>query len=507
MERVNDYLMGVLEVFDPKNADWQVLERNGKKELKATSFYSEAQIATSRNLRAEMTRQELSGNQADEALNALLTDANSYGAAKVMDACLALSLVEKLPVEASGEVAAVRSAMDAYLKSAKDDYSAAKLSYGSDASHEYGRLSESLNALTAKVGHEAIKEQLLIELRPAILDALQAKGWKLSSDSVATSLNTQGFSGWVKKMDVGTEALLRCADDLVYLMDPNASSADNAPESPTSPATMSPDPTQPATSAPPPALPDIHIRINPVNNNSPVFNNNQHGTKGSSEVPAETGGHEIDADPPPRDIVQWILPRPILKGPADNERPAGYFDLPPFVNEEMATSGSAAETEMPTPNDPSPILQVNPPEVKEVADEKHNEPVIVGNEKKPGRVDKRKATTTPGSTAGEAPGKYFRSCLKDINIGLRRPVSQGSGVVYSIDKACVRHNVTSTAIADPDNNQRVIRYDDYGKREEKEMVGFYVGPYKHAPYTEINHHGRGAETGHLTINRPARKAS
>lgn len=505
-ERVNNNLMSVLEVFDPENADLQVLERNGRNELKATSFYSEAQIAISRNLRAEMTRQQLSGNQTGETLSTLLTNASSYGAAKVMDACLALSLVEELPVEASVEVATVRAAMDDYLKAAKGDYSGAKLSHGRDASREYGRLSKSLDALAAKVGHEAIKERLLIELRPAILDAMQAKGWKLSSDSIAASLNTQGFSGWVERLDVGTGALLRCADDLVYLIDPNASVADDLPESPTLPAATAPDPTTPASPASPP-LPDIHIHISPVNNNSPVFNNNaEPGAKGGLEVPTETGAYEIDDEPPLSDMVQSIRPLPILKKHADNDRRAVRLDPLHFVNVGNENSRGASKEEISTPPDASSMISIIPLEVQEVTDDQQNEPIIVGNDRRPERVAERKATTAPGSTADEAPRKYFRSYLSDKNIGMRKLLSQGSGVVYSIDKACVRHNVNSTEIADPDNTQRVIRYDDYGNREEKEMAGFYVGPYRQAPYTEINHHGRGAEAGHLTINRPARAA-
>jgi len=300
---VNRDLGALVNIVNARNTPADALKPGVSTQPQASRSPSNAEIRFSANLRHETARQELSARHDARIIAMLLASKGSMGAEKVLDACLAVSTAERLcdakPGGASAierkSIQAVRTSIDKYLKAADGNFSGAYRIFRGDGSSELKSLDADIENLLGRFGGTAVKRDLHVQLAPALLHTLQAKGWELSVDALVDSLSPAGLAGLKNETDLCFEAMLRCTKDLICLVNPKPSAPDQLPD-----AERSVPPTGGASSSPSARPTELHIHFHgnfgPANPSAspvispvfsptmnPVFNNRGDAPPSSAE--------------------------------------------------------------------------------------------------------------------------------------------------------------------------------------------------------------------------------
>ena len=141
-----------------------------------------------------------------DTVRAVLDGERSAGGRAIMDACRLLSMPE---VREQEQVKAdLERSLRRYIKSAGGDYSGAYSALGDHTHDECKALATCIEDSVARIGPQRVRDRLLEDMAPAILDVMARKNPGACAGELrgrlAELLNVQGFSGYKALMDGAT---------------------------------------------------------------------------------------------------------------------------------------------------------------------------------------------------------------------------------------------------------------------------------------------------------------
>lgn len=208
--------------------------------LQVSHLYDPEQVRTALSPRETHTRAVLGDLKTSaDIIRAVLDSERSAGGRAIIDACRLLSMPEVR--EHAQVVAALEEALRCYIKRAEGDYSGNYKAFGHRSHEECKALEACIKDSIAKIGPQQVRDRLLKDMAPAILDTMARKNPGVCAGELrgrlAELLNVQGFSAYKGLLDSATgQELLHVAELLPNLIEsaekparPPANERDAAP--------------------------------------------------------------------------------------------------------------------------------------------------------------------------------------------------------------------------------------------------------------------------------------
>ena len=339
--------------------------------LQVSDLYDAQQVRTALSPREAHTRAVLGDLGMSADIRGVLGAERCAGGRAIMDACRLLSMPEvreREPVKA-----ALEQALRSYITRADGDYAGTYVALGHHANDECEALIDCIKDSVGKIGLQQVRDRLLKDMAPAILDTMARKNPGICAGELrgklAELLNVQAFSGYKALLDGAT------GPQLLHVVELLPNFVESA-EKPTRPPANDRD-AAPPTAVRPVADPiaDVArilkalqgvlppITVGNIGNNNGKNNGNNNGNK--HPVPGTNSGNAKSGGP--------TLP---LRSEPDFERLASrdeqYIDRPvvhaersttarlPLVDEEHAGQATTGEDSSPPPPPPPPSDPVMP---------------------------------------------------------------------------------------------------------------------------------------------------
>ncbi len=213
---VNAVLGPIVRAFEALDAPIASARKQGSGPVDITDVYSCNEIVASEYRRDASARIVLGsmGISAD-VVEDIVENFRMLGVEGIMDACRLLAMPEAKHAEQAQLAASLEQAVKDYIKAAGGDYTGAYKAYSKDASRELEKLQSAVKSGIAHLGSEVVRQRLMTDLAPAVLDVMARKnpGVCLSAlrGQLPALLNTQAFSSYRELMKTahGAEVLHR----------------------------------------------------------------------------------------------------------------------------------------------------------------------------------------------------------------------------------------------------------------------------------------------------------
>jgi len=213
---VNAVLGPIVRALEGLDAPIASARKQGSGPVDITDVYSPNEIDASENRRETSTRAVLGsmGIPAD-VVEDIVENHRMWGVEGIMDACRLLAMPEARHADQGPLAATLEQAVKRYIKAAGGDYSGAYHAYGKDASRELKKLQGAVKSGIAGIGSEVVRQRLMTDLAPAVLDVMARKNPGICVSTLRGQLpallNTQAFSSYRELMKTahGAEVLHR----------------------------------------------------------------------------------------------------------------------------------------------------------------------------------------------------------------------------------------------------------------------------------------------------------
>lgn len=214
--------------------------------LRVSDLYDPQQVRTALSPRDTQTRAVLGDLEVPaNIIQDVLDGERSAGGRAIMDACRLLSMPE---VRGHEQVKTdLEQALRCYIKRVDGDYSGTHRAFGHHTHNDCKALAACIKDSIATIGPQRVRDRLLKDMAPAILDTMARKNPDVCAGELrgrlAELLNVQAFSGYKALMDGATgQQLLHVAELLPNFIEsaeklarPTASDRGAAPPVPVQP--------------------------------------------------------------------------------------------------------------------------------------------------------------------------------------------------------------------------------------------------------------------------------
>lgn len=333
----------------------------GRGALQVSDLYDPQEVRTALSPRDTHTRAVLGdmGVPAD-TVRAVLDSKRSAGGRAIMDACRLLSMPEVR--EQERVKAALDHAVRRYIKSSGGDYAGTYRALGDHTHDECKALVTCIEDSVARIGPQQVRDRLLKDMAPAILDTMARKNPGVCAGELrgrlAELLNVQGFSGYKALMDGATgQQLLHVVELLPNFIEsaekaarPPANGRDAAPPTAVRPVADPVADVARILKALQGVLPPIHIG-NIGNNNG---NNNGFRGKDFGNAKIEGPTQPLRSEP----AFERLAPReePPVERPVvhTGQRAVVHVPVADEEHDEQTTTEDASSSPPPPPPPPPP---------------------------------------------------------------------------------------------------------------------------------------------------------
>ncbi len=334
----------------------------GRGALQVSDLYHPQQVRAALSPRDTHTRAVLGDMGVPAAIvSAVLDGKRSAGGRAIMDACRLLSMPE---VREHEQVkATLDRAVRRYIESAGGDYAGTYRALGDHSHDECKALATCIEDCVAAIGPQQVRDRLLKDMAPAILDTMARKNPGVCAGELrgrlAELLNVQGFSGYKALMDGATgRQLLQVVELLPNFIEsaekaarPPANGRDAAPPTAVRPVADPVADVERILKALQGVLPPIHIGN--IGNN----NGNNNGFRGK-----DFGNAKIEGPMTPLGSFERLAPRdePPVDRPVVHTEQRATAPVP-VAEEEHDEQSTIEDTSSSPPSPPPPPPPPPPP--------------------------------------------------------------------------------------------------------------------------------------------------